>query len=85
MSFSRSDVKALYNDIANKEDYTDNGFNGSIRDYFREQSGGQFTLDFDVAGQVTMTHSYSYYGINNEDKAPEMIKEACQGVDSLIN
>lgn len=83
--FSYDSPKALYNRIANEEAYSDHGFNGSIRDYFLEQSGGVFTLDFDVAGPVMMSHNYSYYGQDGEANAPEMIKEACKGVDSVIN
>ena len=41
---------ALYNKIANAENYTDNGFKGSVKDYFKAQSAGQFELDFDVVG-----------------------------------
>lgn len=83
--FSYDNVNALYNRIANEQGYSDNGFNGSIRDYFIAQSGGQFTLDFDIAGPVTMSHDYSYYGQNNESKVPEMIKEACEGVDDDVD
>lgn len=84
-SFTYDNVRALYDRIANEKGYSDHGFNGSIRDYFTEQSGGQFSLSFDVAGPVMMSHDYSYYGRNGEARAPEMIREACQGVDSLIN
>ncbi len=84
-TFSYNNVRALYDRIANEQGYSDHNFNGSISDYFSAQSGGQFTLNFDVAGPVTMSHNYSYYGDNDEANAPEMIKEACQGVDSLVN
>lgn len=40
------------------------GFNGSVKDYFKAQSYGQFELDFDVAGPVTLPKSYTYYGEN---------------------
>lgn len=83
--FYYSNPQSLYNRIANEQGYSDHGFNGSIRDYFIAQSGGQFTLDFDIAGPVMMSHDYSYYGQNNEANAPQMIKEACEGVDSIVN
>lgn len=77
--------QSTYDSIANVRGYKENGFNGSVRDYFIEQSGEKFDLSFDVAGPVMMSHVYSYYGKNDEANADEMIREACLGVDSLIN
>ena len=48
--FQSGHDRALYNKIANAENYTDNGFKGSVKDYFKAQSAGQFELDFDVVG-----------------------------------
>lgn len=81
---------ALYERIANEVNYSDNNFRGSIKDYFKAQSHGQFELDFDVAGICQLQHPYAYYGKNNsqkEDVKPgEMVAEAClwaheQGID----
>lgn len=72
---------ALYKRIANEVNYSDNNFRGSIKDYFKAQSHGQFELDFDVAGICQLQHTYAYYGKNNsqeEDVKPgEMVAEAC--------
>ena len=72
---------ALYKRIANDENYSGNNFRGSIKDYFKAQSHGQFELDFDVAGICQLQHPYAYYGKNNsqeEDVKPgEMVAEAC--------
>lgn len=72
---------ALYERIANEVNYSDNNFRGSIKDYFKAQSHGQFELDFDVAGICQLQHPYAYYGKNNsqEDdiKPGEMVAEAC--------
>ena len=72
---------ALYKRIANDENYSGNNFRGSIKDYFKVQSHGQFELDFDVAGICQLQHPYAYYGKNNsqeEDvKAGQMVAEAC--------
>lgn len=43
-------TQTLYSRIANEANYGENNFKGSISDYFKAQSGGQFLLDFDVAG-----------------------------------
>lgn len=72
---------ALYERIANDENYSGNNFRGSIKDYFKAQSHGLFELDFDVAGICQLQHPYAYYGKNNsqeEDVKPgEMVAEAC--------
>ena len=72
---------ALYERIANDKNYSENNFRGSIKDYFKAQSHGQFELDFDVAGICQLQHPYAYYGKNNsqeEDVKPgEMVAEAC--------
>lgn len=53
--------------------YNEEGYNdesdcvGSVRDYFKAQSGGMFVPTFDVVGIVTLDHPYSYYGKNDED------------------
>lgn len=82
-------TQTLYSRIANEANYGENNFKGSISDYFKAQSGGQFLLDFDVAGPVTLPHDYSYYGQNDDDgydKRPtKMVKEACQAVDGSVD
>ncbi len=45
--------------------YKDGGSYGAIREYFRDQSLGQFTPEFVVIGPVTLSNSYSYYGKNS--------------------
>lgn len=71
---------ALYERIANDENYSGNNFRGSIKDYFKAQSHGQFELDFDVAGICQLQHTYAYYGKNSNDndvRAGQMVAEAC--------
>jgi len=79
----------LYNDILNAEDYKTGIFQGSVRDYFKAQSGGVFDLQFDIVGPFTVAHNYAYYGGNNSDgsdRAPaEMIIEACLAADSIVD
>lgn len=80
--FQSSHDCALYNKIANAENYTDNGFKGSVKDYFKAQSAGQFELDFDVVGICPLKNPCSYYGGNDSHgddlHAGEMVAEACQ-------
>lgn len=80
--FQSGHDRALYNKIANAENYTDNGFKGSVKDYFKAQSAGQFELDFEVVGICQLKNPCSYYGGNdshgNDLHAGEMVAEACQ-------
>lgn len=82
-------TQTLYSRIANEANYGENNFKGSISDYFKAQSGGKFLLDFDVAGPVTLSHGYSYYGKNdsygNDMRPTEMVREACQAVDGSVD
>ena len=80
---------ALYENVANTPGYTDdNGFIGSVYDYFKDQSAGQFELTFDVVGPVTVSKEATYYGENNEygsDKhAEEMVMEAVKLAKSYV-
>lgn len=64
---------------------------GSIREYFRDQSYGQFDVEFDIAGPVTVSQKMEYYGQDaggkrGEDKRPgEMVAEACLLVNDQVN
>lgn len=64
------------------ETYTYNGATGSIHQYFYDQSWGQYDMEIDVYGPVTVSHNASYYGSNDwngDDQHPdELVKEACQ-------
>ena len=64
------------------ENYTYNGATGSIRQYFLDQSWGQYDLQLDVFGPVTVSKNASYYGSNdywgNDQHPDELVKEACQ-------
>lgn len=82
----------LYKRIANEEGFTnDMGFRGSVRDYFKAQSLGQFDLQFDVLGPVTMPEGYAYYGAHtdgsedNNEAVAQMVIDACKAVDSQVD
>ena len=78
--YQTSHTNALFQKIANQENYNEGKFKGSMADYFKAQSRGKFELDFDVVGPVTVSNNASYYGSNDSqgnDKYPEkMVKEA---------
>lgn len=80
-----------YKNVINGKDFTDEeeGYVGSVRDYFLAQSNGQFELDFDVVGPVTMSKNYGYYGndgaCQKDEKVYEMIKEASDAIQDQVN
>ena len=80
MKFQAGHDQAFYNRVANEEGFTSSdGFVGSIRDYFTDQSDGKFTPTFDVKGPYMMSKSYTYYGGNSggtDANVIDMAKEA---------
>lgn len=67
-SFSRSDANQFYTDMINKKGYTGftnpdgsanrwGEFTGSVRDYYEDNSKGQFAPTFDVIGPITVPYS----------------------------
>lgn len=70
-----------YKNVVNGIGLSDSEYKGSVRDYFRAQSGGCFDIDFDVVGPCPLAHNVSYYGRNvsgDDAHAGEMVAEACQ-------
>lgn len=66
----------------NEPGYSVNGGTGSVKDYYRDNSMGQFVPNFQVVGPYTLSHPTAYYGANDEsaggDQNPrDMVKEAC--------
>lgn len=76
-------VRELYNSFFNAgEGVHPSTSYCSVKEYFRSQSGGLFTPDFDIIGPVTLEKSYTYYG---EDRGgskdihiSDFYREACQ-------
>ena len=79
--FAAGNSQSAMHDLMNSDSYTYNGATGSVRQYFSDQSDGQYTPDFDVVGPVTLKNNVAHYGGNNyndEDKLPgDMVVEAC--------
>ena len=80
--FETGHDNAYYKMVANEKGLThEDGYVGSVTDYFLSQSNGQFELDFDIAGPYTLSHTSSYYGKNDganiDTKVGYMIQEGC--------
>ena len=84
--FKSANNREKYNDLLNKENYVTGSFKGSVSDYFKAQSGGQFMLSFDVFGPYTAKYDAAHYGSNDSngnDKLPDdLIVEAVKAADA---
>ena len=64
---------------------------GSVLQYFKDMSGGQFKPQFDIVGPVTVSQNSAYYGSNGNGKEggdtyfTKMIAEACKQVSDKVN
>lgn len=89
VKFNANNNLDKYKHILNEKGYNVGKFHGSVCDYFIEQSGGQFELDFDVVGPYTLSNNQRYYGQNdsggNDMHPDEMVIEACKAADSEVN
>ena len=67
--------------IFNEEGYADEpNCRGSVRDYYRDNSGGLFSPSFEVIGQVSVSKECEYYGANSSTshyiRIKDFVKEA---------
>jgi len=77
--FSMEDPAAYYQRLFNENGYNEGYGLGSVADYFRDQSGGLFNLQFDIYGPIkvsTNAKSTRRYGYDE-------IKEALAALDTL--
>ncbi len=82
LEFVVPNPKQSFTDLLNKKDYSANGATGSARDYFRDNSSGAFTPQFDVVGPYTLPNTLKFYGENTDDgddiNPAQMVVDACQ-------
>jgi M6 family metalloprotease-like protein len=88
-TFKPGNTGSDFSNMLNQTGYNLNGHVGSVRDFYRFNSGGLFSPDFVVVGPVTVSKPMAYYGANdtlgNDLKPSEMIYEACQKAAGLVN
>ena len=89
LSFKEDDPNQAFTDLMNEPGYSVSGGTGSARDYYSDNSHGDFEPVFDVYGPVKLKNKYSYYGKNDSwgnDTCPEdAVIEGCQGLDDQID
>ncbi len=67
----------------NEEGYSVNGGTGSVKEYYRDNSMGQFIPNFKVVGPYTLSQPTAYYGQNSGDAGTDtnprdMVREALE-------
>lgn len=67
VTFAMDSPQEYFERMANEEGFKDGQQQGSVRDYFHDQSDGQFDLTFDVVGPVKMMDGYAFYGADGDD------------------
>lgn len=77
LSFTVDAPHEMFENLLNQKDYTTNGSTGSAKEYYYENSNGLFDPEFVVAGPITASKSYSYYGSVNDQRVVELLVEAC--------
>lgn len=83
VKFKSSNPQKLYTDFMNKEGFSEFAHNGSVRDYFIQNSMGKFTPTFDVYGPITVPGSRESYGntLTGNKGAKQAMQEA---LDTLV-
>ena len=81
LSFTLENPQEAFSNQLNQEGYSAHGATGSVRDFYIDNSSGQFMPIYDVYGPVKVSKAYSYYGKNDaqgSDTNPdEALYEAC--------
>lgn len=89
LSINTNHTQSVFNDRFNQNGYNKDGHIGSVKDYFKDQSYGNLSIEFDVVGPVTLSQNLSFYGendANGHDKGRGyMVMEACQAVDRQVD
>ncbi|MBQ9357850.1 MAG: M6 family metalloprotease domain-containing protein [Prevotella sp.] len=90
LQFQTANDSLRYTRICNEPGYNEGKFRGSVYDYFKAQSYGEFELTFDVVGPVHLDNTYQYYGKDvggegNDSRPGEMVATACQAVDPFVD
>lgn len=85
--FAFTTPKADVDSMFNGQDWTKDGATGSIRQYFYDQSMGEYAPVFDVVGPVTLSHGYAYYGSGKDSHTniSNMVCEACSLVNDSVD
>ena len=81
-SFVTSTPQTAFTNLLNQDGYSANGGTGSANNYFKDNSKGVFSPEFDVVGPYTLPHNMAYYGANdattkNDVNPQQMVVDGC--------
>lgn len=85
IKFKVDNPRDFFNRMLNQEGFSEYDATGSVREYFIDNSMGQFKPTFDVFGPITLKNARRYYGSGDESRACEMVIEAVQDLDDSVN
>ena len=74
---SRADLDSMFNGVH----FTKDGATGSVRQYFYDQSYGEYNPQFDIYGPVTVSGTSTQYS----DCASKLVLEACALMDDSLD
>lgn len=79
-TYSKANFESMFNDM--------NYSSGSLRKYFSDNSYGKLDMQCVIEGPITLPQTRAYYGGNTpyqDNNAKQMIIDACNAVDSVID
>ena len=87
VDFSMDDPVAYYQRLFNERGYNEGYGQGCVADYFRDQSGGRFNLQFDIYGPIKVSvkaksSSKDNYGDAAMKEAMDKLKELADTTDT---
>ncbi len=74
--FSSSNINEEMTSMINSQNYNENGATGSVRDYFYDNSFGNFDPQFTIIGPVTLDYPQKY--AQGTDNGQELVRNACE-------
>lgn len=92
IEFSVSDPKATFEQYLNSEEdvqrnlgNAESNNSGSVKQYFRDMSFGQFEPQFDIVGPVKLPQNLAIYGAGRSDRMDLLMPDVCNAIKDSIN
>lgn len=83
VKFTTPNPQQYFSRWCNEAGFSDDGCQGSVRDYFMQSSNGTFRPTFDVYGPVTLSSARSAYSATSD--AYKMATQAAKALDSTVD
>ena len=84
VKFSVTEPATAFSALLNQAGYSANGATGSVRDYYLENSNGEYLPEFEVIGPVTLSNNMKYYGENSNDEECSDLRPELALYDALV-